>query len=415
MPESVVSRDVANNKSFETKLLNITFATPLMVHTVKADLTHNIPHLNSPMFAEAQKTIHDAFGVSSEYGEMSVYQKLLRVVAIVSGIAFVGPDVCHEDEYLNNSIMFTVDLFSAIAELKRWPNWGPIRRIASYFIPQVKKLKEHRARSIAFLVPVIQKRRSTTISTAGDKPKDMLQWLIEKSGKFGVKEDEDIAMVLILLGVAAIHTTTMAVTQTLYDLVGYCPEIIPELRKEISSAQAAHNGVINTEALYQMKLLDSVMRESQRLNPTNVMRMQRCVLQSFQLADGTTIPAGIDIAVPALPVNLDESKYPQPLQFDPHRFVRLRSGVDADPIGYASREQYQFISVTKENMAFGFGKPACPGRFFAANEMKLILIRLLQDYDMKMPKDIKGRYPNIIRGTSISPDTTKTIMMRRRL
>ncbi|GKT55777.1 ent-kaurene oxidase [Colletotrichum tofieldiae] len=94
---------------------------------------------------------------------------------------------------------------------------------------------------------------------------------------------------------------------------------------------------------------------------------------------------------------LDESKYPQPLRFDPHRFVRLRSGVDPDPIGYTSREQYQFISVTKENMAFGFGKSACPGRFFAANEMKLILICLLQDYDVKMPKGIKGRYQNIIR------------------
>ena len=141
----------------------------------------------------------------------------------------------------------------------------------------------------------------------------------------------------------------------LYDLVGYCPEVIPQLREEIESVQAAHNGIINTEALYKMKLLDSVMRESQRLNPTNVMRMQRCVLQSFQLSDGTTIPAGVDIAVPALPVNLDESKYPDPDRFDPYRFVHLRSGLKEDPIGYVSREQYQFISVTKENMAFGFG------------------------------------------------------------
>ncbi|KAK2029114.1 cytochrome P450 [Colletotrichum zoysiae] len=414
-PEEIISRDVANNKSFETKLLNITFATPLMVHTVKADLTHNIPHLTSPMMTEAQETLREAFGESPEYSAVSVYQKLLRVVAIVSGIAFVGPETCRENEYLTNSIMFTVDLFSAIAELKKWPNWGPTRRIASYFIPQVKKMKDHRARSMAYLVPVIQKRRSMRFDSKEDKPKDMLQWLIEKSDKFGAKQDEDIAMVLILLGVAAIHTTTMAVTQTLYDLIGYCPEVIPELREEIRSVQAAHNGVLNTEALYQMKLLDSIMRESQRLNPTNVMRMQRCVLQSFQLADGTTIPAGVDIAVPALPVNLDESKYPDPLRFDPHRFVRLRSSVDPDPIGYASREQYQFISVTKENMAFGFGKPACPGRFFAATEMKLLLIRLLQDYDIKMPDGVEGRYPNMIRGTSITPDTSKTIMMRRRL
>ncbi|EOA91097.1 uncharacterized protein SETTUDRAFT_25189 [Exserohilum turcica Et28A] len=372
-------------------------------------------HLNGPLFSEAQKAIHEALGESSEFNEVNIHAKLLRVVAIVSGLAFVGPDICREEEYLTNSIMFTVDLFSAVAALKSWPNFGPVRRIASFFIPQMKRLKEHRKRSIAYLVSVVRKRRAATSTMPKEKrPKDMLQWLIEKAGNFHVKDDEDIAMVLILLGVAAIHTTTMAMTQTIFDLIGYCPGVIDLLRDEIQSVHAAHHGIINTEALYQMKLLDSVMRESQRINPTNVMRMQRCVLQSFHLSDGTKIPANFDIAVPALPVNLDESKYPKPDQFDPYRFVNLRSGVKNDPIGYASREQYQFISVTKENMAFGFGQSACPGRFFAANEMKLLFVRLLMDYDIKMPENIEGRYPNIIRGTSITANASKPILLRRR-
>lgn len=190
--------------------------------------------------------------------------------------------------------------------------------------------------------------------------------------------------------------------------------MIDELREEIRTVRAAHPGAITSEALYKMKLLDSVMRESTRVNPTNVMRMQRCVLQPFTLSDGTAIPAGVDIAVPALPVNLDASKYPDPARFDPYRFVRLRSGEERDPMGYTSRELYQFISVTKENMAFGFGKPACPGRFFAATEIKLILIRMLEDYDIKMPDGTEGRYANNVRGTSITADATKPIMLRRR-
>ena len=186
-----------------------------MIHTVKADLTHNIVHLNTPLFIESQKAIHEAFGANLGYVEVNVYQKLLRVVAIVSGLAFVGPVACRDEEYLTNSIMFTVDLFSAIAALKRWPNWGPVRRLASLFIPQMKKLKQHRERSIAYLVSKVHERRAITVATPKEsRPKDMLQWLIEKADKFDVKEDNDIAMVLILLGVAAIHTTTMAMTQT---------------------------------------------------------------------------------------------------------------------------------------------------------------------------------------------------------
>lgn len=210
------------------------------------------------------------------------------------------------------------------------------------------------------------------------------------------------------------HYSRTDLFERLYDLIGYCPEVIPELRQEIQTAMDAQGGKITTETLYQLKLLDSVMRESARLNPTNVMRMQRGVLQSFRLSDGTVIPAGVDIAVPALPVNLDESKYPDALRFDPYRFVRLRSGEKPDPNGYGSRELYQFISVTKENMAFGFGKPACPGRFFAAAEIKLILIFILRDYDLKMPDGLEGRYANNVRGTSITPDFSKNIMIRRR-
>lgn len=34
-------------------------------------------------------------------------------------------------------------------------------------------------------------------------------------------------------------------------------------------------------------------------------------------------------------------------------------------------------------MPFGYGKHACPGRFFAANEIKVIVINLLRKYDIE--------------------------------
>ena len=33
---------------------------------------------------------------------------------------------------------------------------------------------------------------------------------------------------------------------------------------------------------------------------------------------------------------------------------------------------------------FGLGKHACPGRFFASNEIKVLLCRIILDYDMKL-------------------------------
>jgi hypothetical protein len=183
-----------------------------MVHVVKADLTRHIPHLTRRLSGEVQRSIHEGLGSDTSYSEVNVYPKILRVVAIVSGLAFVGPDMYRQDEYITNSITFTVDLFGAIAELKAWPNWGLLRPIAARFIGPIKRLHQHRQKAFDYFVPRIQERRKTTAGCgAEEKPKDMLQWMLDKEAKFDIKKDEEIAMVLILLGVAAIHTTTMTV------------------------------------------------------------------------------------------------------------------------------------------------------------------------------------------------------------
>jgi cytochrome P450 len=65
-------------------------------------------------------------------------------------------------------------------------------------------------------------------------------------------------------------------------------------------------------------------------------------------------------------------------------------------------------------LAFGYGRHACPGRFFAANEIKMILARLVLDFDIKMPGDVTERYPQIAIGAGNSPDPTKTLMLKRR-
>lgn len=45
------------------------------------------------------------------------------------------------------------------------------------------------------------------------------------------------------------------------------PELIQDIRKEIVSVLEEANGVMTTQALFNMKLLDSFMRESQRFTP----------------------------------------------------------------------------------------------------------------------------------------------------
>jgi cytochrome P450 len=64
-------------------------------------------------------------------------------------------------------------------------------------------------------------------------------------------------------------------------------------------------------------------------------------------------------------------------------------------------------------MGFGFGRHACPGRFFAANEIKLIVARLLMDFDIKMPEGRTERFENIAMSGNIMPDFGKEILLKR--
>lgn len=52
----------------------------------------------------------------------------------------------------------------------------------------------------------------------------------------------------------------------MYDLA-VRPEVVEDLRKEIKSVLEETDGVMTSSALFNMKLLDSVMRESQRFSP----------------------------------------------------------------------------------------------------------------------------------------------------
>jgi len=60
----------------------------------------------------------------------------------------------------------------------------------------------------------------------------------------------------------------MAVTNILYDLASH-PEYIPELRAEVSEVLAAEPGQrMRKTSLPKMRKLDSLLLESQRLNPS---------------------------------------------------------------------------------------------------------------------------------------------------
>ena len=73
-------------------------------------------------------------------------------------------------------------------------------------------------------------------------------------------------------------------------------------------------------------------------------------------------------------------------------------------------------TLSPDFLLFGHGRHACPGRFFAVNELKALVAYVLMTYDIKLEDD-KPRVPPEPRwfGTSLLRDETSKIMFRRRV
>ena len=69
------------------------------------------------------------------------------------------------------------------------------------------------------------------------------------------------------------------------------------------------------------------------------------------------------------------------------------------------------VTTSDTFLPFGHGRHACPGRFFAATEMKLLLAYIVMNYDIK---PMETRPPNEFLGGNVLPPMKANIWVRRR-
>lgn len=125
------------------------------------------------------------------------------------------------------------------------------------------------------------------------------------------------------------------------------------------------------------------------------------------LSDGTRIPKGASITVSAHHMR-DESIYPDAQTYRGFRFYDKRQEA-------GNEHRFQFVTTSPEHLGFGHGIHACPGRFFAANEVKILLAHLLLKYDWKFAEDVgAGRPPNIMHGVENICNPTIKLLYKAR-
>lgn len=138
------------------------------------------------------------------------------------------------------------------------------------------------------------------------------------------------------------------------------------------------------------------------------MSFNRKVLQTLRLSDGTVLPANTFITMATNSIARDLENYSDPDKFDGFRFYNKRK-LSAD-----DAKRHQFVSTGPDSLPFGHGKFACPGRFFAAAQIKVVLVNILLRYDVSFSDGQTSRPPNVFSGEGIGPDREQAIVFSER-
>ena len=132
--------------------------------------------------------------------------------------------------------------------------------------------------------------------------------------------------------------------------------------------------------------------------------LTRIALKDFTFSDGTTIPRGTTVCV-SRNTYFNDKVYEDPLRFDGFRFSKMLESSTKKKVG--------IITSSRDHFPFGLGRHICPGRYFAACVLKLILAHIVMTYDVKM--EIEGvRPPDTWFLETCVPNPNANVLFRKR-
>jgi len=286
-------------------------------------------------------------------GEINLMETLSELTILTASRCLLG------DEIRNNLHTEFAQLYQELSDgmvhLTYFFPWAPI--------PAHRKRDQARVKIARLFSKVIEERRRTN----AQGHTDFLQVILDARYKDGEEVSTEETIGLLLAGLfAGQHTSNITGTWMGLLCMREGKPLVDRILEEQKEVLSRYDGQVTLEALNDMSLLHSCMKETLRLYPPLILLLRK-VLVNMEYR-GYVIPKGdVIMACPPLSHQLPEV-YPNPEKFDPDRFLPPREEDKAAKFSF---------------LAFGGGRHGCLGEKFGFLQTKTIWSTLFRTFEFE--------------------------------
>ncbi|KAK3953247.1 cytochrome P450 [Pseudoneurospora amorphoporcata] len=208
-------------------------------------------------------------------------------------------------------------------------------------------------------------RLERRVNLTKERP-DFMEGLLQKKEEWGM-DMERLAANAGLLIIAGSETTATLLSGATYLLLKH-PEAMKKLTEEVRSTFKSEEE-ITLSSVGSLEYMLACLNEAMRVYPPVPIGMPRVVPKGGAKVAGTFVPEGTVVAVWQWATNHNEQHFVEPFEFHPERWMH-------DP---------QFANDRLDAVQpFNVGPRNCLGRNLAIAEMRLILAKIVFNFDMQL-------------------------------
>ena len=264
----------------------------------------------------------------------NLYESIKQLMFDISLSLFFLDVKNNESQKLNNLFM---DSIASATSAVRWP------------LPFTKLKKGLKARE--YLLDYFESK--SQMIDAESKKTLFAELVNTNKGDAGLSNHE-IAEHMIFLLLAAHDTTTITLTNSIYNL-SKNPDFLNDLRQEASEIDP-----LDISSLKNGNFAESIFQEAIRYYPPVPFSIRR-VMRDTKIG-GYNVDGGTYLTISPLLLHHDERYWDNPSVFDPYRFI--------DP-AYSNKAYFPFAG----------GAHTCIGKFFASYMFKNVIYRYVQNVE----------------------------------